>query len=213
MNRDYLNASLAEYKHSHKDVPHPLADKSLNLFWMRLPTTNAFDIMAARLASPGRFASPAVKCETASSGIASWLDGYRDLIWGVRWLLVPTILVVMALVIANAIGISVRERRTEMAVLKVLGFGPGRILGLVLGEAILIGGASGLLSAGLSYFVVHHLMGGIKFQVAFFPVFNIYADAVWWGLVMGAGTALVGSFAPAWAARTVKVSEVFSKVG
>ena len=45
----------------------------------------------------------------------------------------------MALVIANAISISVRERRTEMAVLKVLGFRPGQILVLVLGEALLIG--------------------------------------------------------------------------
>ena len=56
-----------------------------------------------------------------------------------RWLLVPAILVTMALVIANAISISVRERRTEMAVLKVLGFHPTQILLLVLGEALLIG--------------------------------------------------------------------------
>ena len=62
----------------------------------------------------------------ASSGIASFLDAYRDLLCGMRWLLVPAILVTMALVIANAISISVRERRMEMAVLKVLGFSPIR---------------------------------------------------------------------------------------
>ena len=44
----------------------------------------------------------------------------------------------MSLVIANAISISVRERRTEMAVLKVLGFAL-QILRLVLGEALLLG--------------------------------------------------------------------------
>ena len=90
------------------------------------------------MSSP-EFTDPAVKCETASSGIASFLDAYRDLLWGMRWLLVPAILVTMALVIANAISISVRERRTEMAVLKVLGFGPTQIMMLVLGEALLIG--------------------------------------------------------------------------
>src|SRR5262249_41120441 len=158
------------------------------------------------------YSAPAVKIETASSGIASFIEPYRDLLWGLKWLLVPALLITMALVIANAISISVRERRTEMAVLKVLGFGPGRILALVLGEALLIGGGSGLLSAGLSYLLVHVLMGGIKFPIAFIPMFDIYPDALWWGLVFGAATALAGSIFPAWSARTVRVSEVFAKV-
>jgi putative ABC transport system permease protein len=135
------------------------------------------------------------------------------LIAWVKWLLVPAILVTMSLVIANAISISVRERRTEMAVLKVLGFTPGRIMRLVLGEAILVGAASGLLSAAGSYVLVHVAMGGIKFPIAFFPVFDIYVDALWWGTLFGALTSLAGSLLPAWSARSVKVSEVFAKVG
>jgi putative ABC transport system permease protein len=119
----------------------------------------------------------------------------------------------MALVVANAISISVRERRTEIAVLKVLGFGPGRILGLVLGEALVIGGGSGLLSAGLAYGLIHHGLGGLPFRIAFFPVFDVYLDSLWWGLVIGAATALVGSIWPAVAAGQVKVSEVFAKIG
>ena len=46
---------------------------------------------------------------------------------------------------ANAIAISVRERRTEMAVLKVLGFQPWQILLLVLGEAVLLTAAGVLV--------------------------------------------------------------------
>jgi putative ABC transport system permease protein len=190
-----------------------MADRTLNLFWMRLPTSEAFGLVAERLASPGKFSSPAVKCETASSGIAAWLEGYRDLIWGVRWLLTPAILITMALVLANAISISVRERRTEMAVLKVLGFGPGRILALVLGEALVIGGGSGLLSAGLTYGLIHHLLGGFPFRIAFFPIFDIYIDSLWWGLLIGSLTALAGSILPALSARRIRVSEVFAKIG
>ena len=55
-------------------------------------------------------------------------------------------------------------------------------------------------------------MKGIKFPVAFFPVFNVYLDALWWGLLIGAGTALRGSILPAWSARRVKVAEVFAKI-
>ena len=118
---------------------HPLADKTLGLVWLRLQDQDAFNKVADQITSSGRFTAPAVKFETASSGISSFLEPYRDLLWGLKWLLVPALLATMALVIANAISISVRERRTEMAVLKVLGYGPGRILALVLGEALLVG--------------------------------------------------------------------------
>jgi putative ABC transport system permease protein len=212
INRDYLLDALDAYPRTHNGTKHPMADKALNLVWVRVPDTEAYRKVADQIMSSSLYTAPAVKIETASSGIATFIEPYRDLLWGLKWLLVPALLITMALVISNAISISVRERRTEMAVLKVLGFGPGRILALVLGEAVLIGGMSGLLSAGLSYLFVHTYLGGIKFPIAFIPTFDIYADALWWGLVCGALTALAGSLVPAWSARTVKVSEVFAKV-
>ena len=212
MNRDYLNDALDAYPATHNGSKHPLANRSLNLVWLRVPDTDAFAKVADQVMSSSSYTAPAVKCETAASGIASWLEPYQTLLTWVKFFLVPAILFTMALILANAISISVRERRTEVAVLKVLGFGPGRILLLVLGEALLIGAGSGLLSAFVSYAVVHLWMHGIKFPIAFFPTFDIFADALWWGLVFGGLTALVGSILPAWSARTVKVSEVFAKV-
>jgi putative ABC transport system permease protein len=213
MNRDYLNDALEDYKRKHSGTPHPMAAKTLNLVWLRVADSTSFQRVADQIMTSSEFTIPSVKCETASSGIATFLDAYRDLIWGVKWLLVPAILVTMTLVIANAISISVRERRTEMAVLKVLGFGPGRIMALVLGEAILVGAGSGLFSAVLTYGIIHIILHGIWFPMGFFPIFDIYADAIWWGLLFGGFTAFAGSIVPAWSARTVKVSDVFSKVG
>jgi putative ABC transport system permease protein len=212
MNRDYLNDALDAYPQSHNGKKHPLAEKSLNLVWLRVPDTRAFGKVAEQVMSSPSYASPAVKCETAASGIATWLEPYEDLLRGAKYLLVPAVLVIMGLVVSLAISISVRERRTEVAVLKVLGFGPGRILLMVLGEAVLIGGSSGLLSAGLSYFVIDVIIGGIKFPIAFFPIFYIYVDALWWGLLIGMATALIGSLWPAWNASRVNVAEVFAKV-
>ncbi len=212
MHREYLQDALDAYPRTHNGAKHPMAERSLNLVWLRVPDTNAFNQITQQIMTSSAYTTPAVKCETASSGIAAWLDPYRDLLWGLKWLLVPAILITMALVVANAISISVRERRTEMAVLKVLGFGPGRILALVLGEALLVGGGSGLLSAALTYGFVHLYLGGIKFPIAFFPIFDVYADALWWGLLFGGATALLGSILPAWSARTIKVSEVFAKI-
>ncbi|MBV9126221.1 MAG: ABC transporter permease [Planctomycetes bacterium] len=211
LNRDYLNHALDQYEKDHKQK-HPLADKSLNLVWLRVPDTKTFNKVAAQIEHSPSFTTPAVKCETASSGIASFLDAYRDLLWGMRCLLTPAILATMAVVIATAISISVRERRTEMAILKVLGFGPGQLMVLVVVEALVVGWASGLLSSVLTYVYIDWGLGGLKFPVAFFGIFRIPEQALAWGPLIASGAAVAGSLLPAWSARSVKAAEVFSKV-
>ncbi|MCC6418304.1 MAG: ABC transporter permease [Gemmataceae bacterium] len=213
MNRQYLLDALDAYKSTNRGVPHPLTDKTLNLFWFQARDLKSIELASARLETPGKFTQPAVKSETASSGIASFLEPFRDILWFLRWVLTPALLGIMALVIANAISISVRERRTEMAVMKVLGFRPGQVLMLILGESLLVGVLTGLFCSGLAYVLVTLVMHGIKFPIVFFPAFQIPAAALWWGPLIGGGTAFVGSFLPALGARSIKVSEVFSKVG
>lgn len=212
MNAEYLNASIDAFGSGPGRQPHPMADKCLNLVWLKVPDTPSFVKLAQQVNASPLFSSPRVKCETASSGIAVFLEAFRDLIWGMRWLLCPAALVTLSLVIANAISISVRERRVELAVLKVLGFRPTQVMMLVLGEALLIGTLAGFGSAVLTYLVVNEWMGGIKFPIAMFGSFYIPADALWWGTAMGTLTALAGSFFPAFTARNVKAAEVFAKV-
>jgi len=130
----------------------------------------------------------------------------------VKWYLVPAIALTLAMVIATAVSISVRERRVEMAVLKVLGFGPTQIMLMVLAESLLIGALSGFLSAAGTYLFVNDVLGGIKFPIGFFPAFRIPLVALWWGPLIGGLAALAGSIVPAWSARSVKVSEVFAKL-
>ena len=98
-----------------------------------------------------------------------------------------------------------------MAVLKVLGFGPGQVMALVLGEALLVGCLAGLLSSGATWYLFN-LKGGLPFSIAFFPAFRIPTAALWWGPLLGGLTALAGSLLPSWSARSVKVAEVFSKI-
>jgi putative ABC transport system permease protein len=212
INCDYLNAALDAYPQSHNGKKHDLADKALNLVWLRVPDTEAFSRVQDQIMKSPLYTQPAVKCETAASGIASFLESYRDLIWMMRWLLAPAILLTLSLVIANAISISVRERRREFAVLRVLGFRPRHILVLVVGEAVALGGFAGLASAGGTYYVIDHVFGGFNFPIAFFGAFFIPAAAILWGLGAGVATALLGSVVPAWSASGIQVTEALSKV-
>ncbi len=69
------------------------------------------------------------------------------------------------------------------------------------------------MSAALTYVVINWGLEGLAFPIAFFDRFMIPLNALGWGAGVGAMAGLVGSFLPAWAARNVKVADVFSKVG
>src|SRR5207245_2690640 len=195
------------YTRNHGGVKHPLADQTLDMVWLKVPNLEAYNRVAQQIESSVLFSNPAVRCETLSSGVVSALEGFRDLIWALRWLLTPAILATMTVIIANAISISVRERRSEIAVLKVLGFRPTQVLSMVLGEAMLIGSAGGLLSASITYGVVNKLLGSPEAFALYIP-----DQALWGGLAIGGLTALAGSLLPAWSACRVNVAEVFARV-
>lgn len=210
MNETYFNEEMDRYART-TGKKHALDQKRLNLIWLRVKDRPTFEKVAEQIESASVLKDPPVKCETASSAFGTWLEPFQDLLWGMKWALVPAILISMALVVANAIAISVRERRAEMAVLKVLGYRPRQILGLVLGESLLVGGASGFASCFLAWAVINSI-GGLPFPMLWFQYFLIPAQALFWGLAMGFVSAFLGSFLPAWSARSVKVSEVFAKV-
>ena len=108
--------------------------------------------------------------------------------WGNVSLLMGTIgmAVVFAilLVTANAMMMSARERTKEVAVLKTIGFGNGRLFGMVMLEAGIItaiGALIGLGGAKLLYKTSNFNAGG------FLPGFDVTTDT----LLMGAGVALL----------------------
>ncbi len=212
MRLDYLIAKLDDYK-VQKGSVHPLAERCTNLVWVRLPNKQAYEQLAAIVNEPGKFNSPAVKMETASAGIGSFLDAYKDILFAVKYILMPSLAVIMALVVSITMTIAIRERRTEMAVLKVLGFPPRSVFWMIFGEGVLIGFLSGLICTWFVFGVVQVLFpGGIKFPIAFFGTFKLDWRILWLGPLLGAVAAALGTFMPAWNGCKVKASEVFSQV-
>jgi putative ABC transport system permease protein len=213
MNMSYFKGAFENYRRKNPKA-HPLEEKSLNLIWIRVGDRETYEKVGGIIEDATVFKSTPypVKVETASSLIGSFLEAYKVIFMAMKFLLVPGMLVVMVLVMANAISITVRERRTEMAVMKVLGYAPNQVMLLILGEAFFVGALAGLVAAAVTFAVFNFTWGGIPFRVGFFPVFRIPEVALLWGLAIGSITALVGSAIPAWTARSVKVSEVFSKV-
>ena len=214
MQYDYLEAKLSDYQKT-KGSPHPLDKLRLNLVWVRMPNKASYQALAAQVNDTSNFNGPAVKMETFSALVGSILEPYKDIFWGLKYIVMPAIGVIMCLVIGIAITIGVRERWTEMAVMKVLGFQPWQIMGMIVSEAMLIGVFGGMLSTWLVYFLpllVKHgtRADGVKFT--FFDNFGSPWEIVILGPVLGIAVGIIGSALPSWNARKVKVSEVFAQV-
>jgi putative ABC transport system permease protein len=117
----------------------------------------------------------------------------------------------LTLVAANGMAMSLRERTTEIAVLKAIGFPRGRVLSMVLGESCLIaasGGVVGLLGGGAVMQLLHQA------SPQFFP-FAIWDMAGLWMLyvvLIAAGVGLVSGLVPAIGAAQLSVVDGLRRV-
>jgi putative ABC transport system permease protein len=111
------------------------------------------------------------------------------------------------LVAGNTMAMTVRERIREVGILKTLGFTPGRVLSIMIGESLAIalaGGALGaLLGSGLCYQVRQH--APLFFSQIKHLTLGPFAMTVCFAVALTIG--LVSSFLPAWKASRAPIVE------
>jgi len=213
MRLDYFFDTLDVVKPAPKGLPEI---RPVNLIWVRMPDKPSYELLAAKVNDPKVFNGPQAKMETATAAIGSFLDVLKDILWGMERIVSPAIVGIMCLVITITITIGVRERRTEMAVMKVMGFLPWQIMTMIVAEAVLIGFFGGTLSTGLVTFVPRLIKwaqaNNIKLPGTFFSKLEAPIELAVIGPMLGTLVGLIGAAIPAWGSRKVKVSEVFAQV-
>ena len=122
-------------------------------------------------------------------------------------LIATAAILLILLVAANTMAQSIRERTNELAVLKTLGFGDGKVLSMVLLESCaiaVIGGAAGLLVAWVL------ILGGDPtggfLPLFFFPVRDLVLGGVF-VLLLG----LVAGAFPAWQAGRLRIVDALRR--
>lgn len=214
MRYDYLQLNIDEYR-AKNGKDHPLAEASINLIWVRMPSKPAFETLSSMVNDGGVFNSPAAKMELFSSAVGTFLEPYKDIFWGMKYIIMPAIVAIMCLVVGITITIGVRERWVEMAVLKVMGFQPWQVVTMIISESCLIGIYGGMLSTWSVYFLPLLISKGTKavgVKFAFFDNFNSPWEIVIYGPLLGIFIGIVGSALPSMNVRKIKVSNVFSQV-
>jgi putative ABC transport system permease protein len=150
------------------------------------------------------------KTETEAAFAAefiSMLGNVKGLISGIGLIVVFTI----TLIGANTMAMSARERFTEVAVMKALGFRPGVILSLMLSESVLIALIGGVVAA-IAAKVVFQFVGLGDVLALFLQNFKITAGTIAVALGASALIGLVSGGIPAWNAARIRIVDGLRRV-
>lgn len=147
-------------------------------FWVKANSVADIPVVAATIDQMFRNSAAETKTETEkafAAGFQAMLGNVKVLFGSISAIVVLTIL----LVVGSTMAMSIRERTSEIAVLKTLGFKRGLVLRLLVGESIglaLAGGAAGMIGARLFYasFSISKKTNGM------IPYFQLDAEVICW---------------------------------
>jgi putative ABC transport system permease protein len=158
--------------------------------------------------------SPAqTKTETEGAFIAGFINLAGNLVLLLN-LIGTAVAFTILFVTANTMSMAVRERRTEIAVLKTLGFSSGLVMSLVLGEALLIGVLGGLLGLLLGRGMISVLpeLPMIGAAVAGFPNLGLSAPVAAFGFGFAMLLSVAAGFFPALSAFRSRITDMLRTV-
>ena len=193
-NKEYIDQSLPERRRGQVDTFYILIDDPQHSSQI----ANAID---------AQFHNSTAQTKTESE--QAFVVGFLSLLGNVRMFLVwisAAVMFTILLVSANTMAMSVRERVREVGVLKTLGFTPGTILWLILGEATAISIAGGAIGYAISTLLMKGVerspMGG------FLPALRVFDPAVASVcILLAALIGLVSSLVPALGASRAPIVE------
>ncbi|HZE98313.1 MAG TPA: ABC transporter permease [Planctomycetota bacterium] len=120
------------------------------------------------------------------------------------------VLIIMIMMTANTMAMAARERVTEVAVMRTLGFSAGGILAIIVAESILVS----MIGAGLSIGVSLVIFNVLRFSPSpvYFPVFMVESSTV--GIALGAALfcGVFSSLVPAIRSARRKISDGLRQV-
>ena len=114
-------------------------------------------------------------------------------------------------VAGNAMAMAMRERTTEVAVLKAIGFSKGLVLFLVLTESVLVAGVGGAIGA-LGCKACFDIVDISPYTAGFLPFFTIPWSVTLFGLGASLLIGFVSGFFPAILAANASVIDGLRKV-
>jgi putative ABC transport system permease protein len=178
-----------------------------NVGWYIIKIADPAKAVALGQTFDGLFANSGAETKTTTE--KGFIEGFAKQVGDIGAITVAiasTVLFMFGLVAASTMVQSVRERTSELAVLKTLGFGDLSILALVLAESLFITVVGGGLGLGLAWVAVRQ-----GDPTGLLPIFELPAGNVIIGVALMVAMGLVAGAAPAVGAMRLRISDALRR--
>ena len=176
--------------------------------WYTVRVTDPERAAEVAAAIDAEFANSAQETKTEPEG--AFIQGFANQIGNIGFIItsiMSAVFFTILLVAGNTMAYTVRERTSELAVLKAIGFTDRGVLALVLGESLAITLVGGALGLGLAWLLVS--MGDPT--DGSFPVFYLPISSLLLGLMLIAGMAFVAGILPALQAQRLQIADALRR--
>jgi putative ABC transport system permease protein len=151
---------------------------------------------------------------TRSQTEAAFAQMFIDMLGDIQFLILFIsflVVICLSLIAANSMAMAMRERVTEIAVLKAIGFSRERVLSLVLGEAFLVSFIGGLMGVGMGCGLLHmlHLAAPQQFP---FTIAEMIGPWISYGFIVAGFIGFVSGLIPAINASRMSVVDGLRRV-
>ena len=164
------------FHHQYVEEALPRVTGFVGWFWIKAGSLAAVERLPKEIDTMFDNSSVPTRTETEKemqNGFVSMLGNVKFMITGISTVIVFVIL----LIAGNTMAMTARERVTEIAVLRTLGYPKGTILALMLGESVLLALVGGTLGAllfvglfpGFRQSLLYSPMGGFAAGMRLFP--------------------------------------------
>jgi putative ABC transport system permease protein len=207
-----LNIMLFHYKYLYEATGRRLSAGS---YWIEIDNPDQAGTVSKAIDALFENSDAQTHTETEkafAAGFISMAGNLALLLNGIGLAVSFTIL----LVTANTMSMAVRERRTEIAVLKTLGFSSARVMGLIVAEALLLGLLGGVIgiggSQGLVWLLTH--IPVIKDALAGIGLSELHLQpvVVALGFTVALALGLAAGFVPALNAYRARITDMLRTV-
>jgi len=177
-------------------------------FWVKVRSPELIPEVCARIDEMFKDAQVPTKSEPERAYAVSFYSMAGNLLQAL-YLVGSAVSIVLLLVAGNSMAIVAQSRVREVAVLKGLGFRPGHVVGLLLGEAVVLTGAGGLIGTAAMGIVLRAIDVSEKMGVVGTMIsdFRVAPGAAAIGIALSIAIGIAAGTFPALRAARLRVAE------
>jgi putative ABC transport system permease protein len=166
----------------------------VNMYWVKVDAPEAISAVAGDIDQMFANSSAETRTETEFAFFSNVLSNYR-VIFAMARAFGLIVAITIGLVAANTAAMSIRERQTEIAIMRALGFQASTIISALVGEGSIMGFVGGVLGCAAAYAALRGLsvssaaLGplGLALRVPG----PVVAEAMMVAMLIGGGSGLV----------------------